>query len=264
MINSNKNFFKVINLNLKNIKINDAILIKKNLNKHGVVLFKNQKLNPKNLKKIAEALGKPIIHNFSKTLKDYPEIMRLEKNQKSKKMFGGMWHTDSTYLKKPPKYTMLYPIKLPTKGLGGTQFTCQILAYDNLKPQIKKKIRNLYSCNSSYSKLASYRGDAKKKNNDEILAYHKLVKKLPGNIKTLYFSPGHIKFLSLSKKIEKRPKNEKKIIKTLLNTSISKKNIAVHYWEKNDFIIWNNERTLHCPLNNFKNQKRIMLRLSVI
>ena len=176
MNNNGKNFIKEINIQLNNIKISDSISIKKSLNKNGVVLFKNQKLKPKNLKKIAEILGRPIIHNYSKTLKNYPEIMLLEKNKKSKKMFGGMWHTDSTYLKNPPKYTMLYPLKLPSKGLGGTQFTCQVLAYNNLTPQTKKNIRNLYCCNSSYSKLASYRDDKNKKKNNEILAYHKLVK----------------------------------------------------------------------------------------
>ena len=35
-------------------------------------------------------------------------------------LFGEGWHTDSTYTKEPPRFTMLYSIKSPPKGKGNT------------------------------------------------------------------------------------------------------------------------------------------------
>jgi len=238
----NNNFIKVLDYDLKQLNKKNLREIKTLLDQNGALLFKNQNLKPKNLLMFGKSLGKPIIHKFSKTIKNYPEIMKLVKNKTDKKMFGGIWHTDSTYLEKPPRYTMLYPTKLPRKGLGGTKFSCQVKAYNNLDNKLKKEIKKLYS----------------------YTAFHKLTKKLPKNKTSLYYSPGHIKYLSLSNKFVKIPKNEKEIKNILLKSSTAKDKTITHHWEIGDLLIWNNYRTMHRPINNFKNEKRAMLRLSLI
>ena len=260
----NNNFIKVVDYDLKQLNKKNLREIKTLLDQNGVLLFKNQNLKPKNLLMFGKSLGKPIIHKFSKTIKNYPEIMKLVKNKTDKKMFGGIWHTDSTYLEKPPRYTMLYPKKLPKKGLGGTKFSCQVKTYNSLDNKLKKEIKKLYSYNSSQTKLASFRGNNSKKKFIELTAFHKLIKKLPKNKTSLYYSPGHIKFLSLSNKFLKIPKNEKEIKNILLKSSTAKDKTITHHWEIGDLLIWNNYRTMHRPINNFKNEKRAMLRLSLI
>ena len=55
--------------------------------------------------------GKPLVHNFSDKINKYPEIMTISKEKKDKKMFGGVWHTDSTYLKKNHLDTQFYILK---------------------------------------------------------------------------------------------------------------------------------------------------------
>ena len=44
---------------------------------------------------------------------------------------------------------------------------------------------------------------------------------------------------------------------------LNKNYIFTHQNEKGDLVIWDNYRTLHCPINNFRNKKRVMLRISV-
>ena len=53
-------------------------------------------------------------------------------------MFGGDWHTDSSYLIRPPKFTILYSIKVPGSNLGGTHFACLYNSYNNLNNKLKK------------------------------------------------------------------------------------------------------------------------------
>lgn len=247
------NLFKVNVRKLKKLLIN-----------HGVLILKKQKLNNKKLVKFAKLFGKPIIHNFSNKINKHPEIMTIVKEKKDKKMFGGVWHSDSTYLKKPPRYTILYPKILPGKKLGGTKFSCLINSYNSLDDKLKKKINNIYVCNSSKTKLYNYRSvKENNKHKKEIIAFHNLVKKISTNIKSLYYSPGHIKSLSTSSYKIKKPQNYKKITTQIKKALFNKKNIYLHHWDNGDLVIWDNYRTLHCPINNFSNKRRVMLRVSV-
>ena len=130
---------------------------------------------------------------------------------------------------------------------------------------LKKKLTNIYVCNSSKTKLFNYRKNKENnKHKKEIMAFHSIIKKISPKTKSLYYSPGHIKSLSTSSLKINKPKNHKnlteKINKVLFR---KKKNIFIHQWEKGDLVIWDNYRTLHCPINNFKNKKRVMLRVSV-
>lgn len=238
--------------------------LKKKLIDHGVLIFKKQKINNRKLVNFANLFGKPIIHSFSNKINKYPEIMTITKEKKDKKMFGGTWHSDSTYLKRPPRYTILYPQILPGKKLGGTKFSCLINSYNFLDDKLKKKLKSIYSCNSSKTKLYNYRKvNENNKHKKEIIAFHNIVKKISHKAKSLYFSPGHIKSLSTSKLKITKPKNHKYIIDEINRALFRKKNIFTHEWEKGDLVIWDNYRTLHCPINNFTNKKRVMLRVSV-
>ena len=191
----------------KNLLKSDIKNLKKKLVDHGVLIIKKQKLNNKKLIKFSKLFGQPIVHNFSKTISKYPEIMTIIKEKKDKKMFGGLWHSDSTYLKKPPRYTILYPKVLPGKKLGGTKFACMINAYNNLDSKTKKFVEKIYVCNSSQTKLYNYRKvKENNKHKKEIIAYHNLVKKISKNNKALYYSPGHIKSLSVSSSKILKPK----------------------------------------------------------
>ncbi len=62
--------------------------------------------------------------------------------------------------------------------------------------------------------------------------------------------------------MKKNKKDEKNLIKILKNTILAKRNIYTYNWKKNSLVIWNNERVLHKPQNNFKNKERVMLRLN--
>lgn len=248
----------------KNLFKQNVYELKKLLRNHGVLIFKNQNINNKKLVMFAKLFGKPIVHNFSNKLQKYPEIMTIIKEKKDKKMFGGTWHSDSTYLKKPPRYTILYPQILPGKKLGGTKFICLINSYNFLKDRLKKELNSIFVCNSSKAKLYNYR---KSKENErhkkEIIAFHKIVKRISTNINALYYSPGHIKSLSKSNLKIIKPGNNNSLVANIKKSLFRKNNIFTHQWQKGDLVIWDNYRALHCPINNFKNKRRVMLRVSV-
>ena len=78
-------------------------------------------------------------------LEGHPEITVVEKKPDEQIMFGEGWHTDSTYTKEPPRFTMLYSVKTPEKGKGNTLFASQYRSYETLDDSMKEKIKKFES-----------------------------------------------------------------------------------------------------------------------
>ena len=137
------NIGALININLN--KINNDIIneIKVSLDEFGVVFFRNQSLNSSRYVELAKKLGICANYQRLKGLDGFPEITVVEKKANEKIMFGEGWHTDSSYTKQPPKFTMLYSIKTPEKGKGNTLFASQYASYENLPKEDQKKIEKL-------------------------------------------------------------------------------------------------------------------------
>ena len=62
--------------------------------------------------------------------------------------FGGIWHSDTTYLEQPPIGALLLARELPPVG-GDTLFANMYLAYDALSEGMKSLLDNLIVVQSS-------------------------------------------------------------------------------------------------------------------
>ena len=94
--------------------------------KHSVLVFKNQKLSPEDLKNISLIWGEPLIHPVFKGMENYPEIIEI-KNLGEKYHTNAHWHSDVTFEEEPPNTTLLYSLEIPDEG-GDTLFSNQYLA----------------------------------------------------------------------------------------------------------------------------------------
>ena len=113
-----------IETNLKKIKNDELLLIKKTLDNFGVIFFKKQELNPKEYISLAKNWGDLAEYPMLKGHDNYPEITIVERKPEDKgSNFGGeFFHTDSSYTQKPPRFTFLMGVDVPGKGLGNTIF----------------------------------------------------------------------------------------------------------------------------------------------
>jgi len=246
--------------NLSKIKNPQLLMIKKALNEFGMIFFKDQKLTSKNYLSFARKLGKPAFYPRLKGLsKKFPEITVVQRKKKDKgPSFGEQFHTDSSYTKKPPTFTMLYSKIVPRKGLANTEFSSQYLAYENLPNKYKSQLNKLRGTFSSKGPIAITtieRVKEKGKLNKELKANHKLVKTI-GKKKSIYFSAGH--FISFNSR------QNRKLIE--LETYLKKHQIKKKFqfsleWEKNQLAIWDNRSMLHqaTPFNG----NRIMHRITI-
>ena len=151
-----KNIGAELICNLNKIHKNQIKLIKNSLNEYGLIFFRNQSLNPTNYIKFAKKFGKLAKYPRLKGLsKKYPQITVVQRKATDKgPSFGEQFHTDSSYTKKPPKFTMLLSKQVPKLGLANTEFSSQYLAYKDLHSKYKKKLSTLSGIYSSQGPIA--------------------------------------------------------------------------------------------------------------
>ena len=230
------------------------------LNNYGLIFFRKQKISSKTYLNFAKKFGKLANYPRLKGLsKKYSKITVVERKASDKgPSFGEQFHTDSSYTKKPPRFTMLLSKLVPAKGVANTDFSSQYLAFKDLPIKIKKKLKNLKAIFSSSGPISITRMDReneKGKNKKELKATHKIIKKINSKF-AIYCSPGHFKKFSSNNK-----KYTNQLIKFLFRHQVKKKFQYSLQWEKNQLAIWDNRSMLH-QATPFKG-KRIMHRITI-
>ncbi|MDB5851152.1 MAG: taurine dioxygenase, partial [Rhodoferax sp.] len=115
---------------------------------HLVIFFRDQDLAPAQFLAFAQAMGDPIEYPFVKGIEGFPHIIEVKKLEHEKHNFGGVWHSDTTYLTRPPMGSMLLARQVPPYG-GDTLFANQYLAYEALSPTLQNILQGLTGISTS-------------------------------------------------------------------------------------------------------------------
>ncbi len=83
-----------------------------------------------------------------KGIDGFPEIISVSKLPHETVNFGGIWHSDTVYLERPPMATMLVAREVPPFG-GDTMFANMYAAYEALSPGMQRLLEGLRAVNSS-------------------------------------------------------------------------------------------------------------------
>ena len=104
---------------------------------HLVIFFRNQELNEKQYMAFAEQFGEPVEYPMVKGIAGFPKIIEVKKLEHERVAFGGIWHTDTAYLERPPMASMLLAREVPPFG-GDTLFANMYLAFEFLSPALQE------------------------------------------------------------------------------------------------------------------------------
>src|SRR5882757_3876634 len=115
---------------------------------HLVVFFRDQTLDPAAFLAFARRVGEPVEYPFVSGIEGFPEIIAVSKLPHETVNFGGIWHSDTVYLERPPMATMLVAREVPPYG-GDTMFANMCAAYDALSPGMQRVLEGLRAVNSS-------------------------------------------------------------------------------------------------------------------
>ena len=103
---------------------------------HLVVFFPGQDLEPGEQLAFARQFGLPVKYPMIDGMSEFPEVVQVVKLPHEKNNFGGIWHSDTTYLEQPPIGALLFAREVPEVG-GDTLFANMYLAYETLSTGLK-------------------------------------------------------------------------------------------------------------------------------
>jgi taurine dioxygenase len=231
---------------------------------HLVVFFRDQHLTVAQFLAFARNLGKPIEYPLLKGLPDYPDVIEVSKLENEKANFGGVWHSDTTYLEHPPMGSMLLAREVPPVG-GDTLFANQYLAYERLSSGLRRMLEGVVAVNSSSKADASRtredrvkkdgREDAKK----EYLAEHPAVRTHPETgRKALYVNVAHtVRFKDMTEE-ESAP-----LLSYLFHHQVQPEFTCRFHWQVGSLAFWDNRCAQHNAVNDYQGYRRVMHRITL-
>jgi taurine dioxygenase len=102
------------------------------LGRHQVVFFRDQHLSIDQLKALTSAFGPLMRLPYVSPLDGEPEVIRVLKEADERGgVFGGDWHTDFSFLERPPAGSLLSADVVPAFG-GDTVWASQAAAWETL------------------------------------------------------------------------------------------------------------------------------------
>lgn len=229
---------------------------------HLVIFFRDQKLTPQQQLTFARQFGEPMEYPQLKGLPDCPLVTAVIKLEHERVNFGGVWHSDTTYLEHPPMASLLYAVEVPPKG-GDTLFANQYLAYETLSEDLKMQLAGLVGVsNSTKPAVAKTREDRLRDEGVEVKvlrATHPVVRTHPETgRKALYVNNAH------TTHIEGWTEEESKsLLDTLFEHQIKPEFTSRFRWGKGSLAFWDNRCAQHNPVNDYQGYRRIMHRVTL-
>mgnify|MGYP003647537808 CR=1 FL=1 len=238
---------------------------------HGVLFFRDQNLTPSAQAAFAAQLGELDIYPFMSALDSHPNIIPIIKEPDAKLNFGGGWHTDTSYLERPPKATVLYAVEVPDEG-GDTEFADCVAAFADLSEGMKSFLLSnsgIYSPKLVHGAGGDYASDDAKQNlgnsygGNETFAEgeveHPLIRTHDETGQQgIYCGMFHTHRIKGWSREESVP-----IFKFLTRHLTQPKYVTRFKWQPGSLTLWDNRRLFHNALNDYHGKRRHMHRAIV-
>lgn len=231
---------------------------------HLVIFFRDQNLPPDRFAAFARRFGTPVEYPFVKGIDGFPEIIAVAKMEHEKVNFGGIWHSDTTYLQQPPMGSMLVAREVPEYG-GDTLFANQYMAYETLSPGMKRFLDGALGVSTSAkADVSRTREDRIKSDGTEaarqpLSAEHPAVRTHPETGKrALYVNVAHTARFADMTEAESAP-----ILNYLFQHQTRPEFTCRFRWQPGSVAFWDNRCAQHNPINDYHGFRRVMHRITL-
>lgn len=234
--------------------------------KNVALVIRDQTLTPQQYLAAISLFGEPMPQHFTQyALPDCPLVHEVSNRHKDKSgnrvKHGAGWHTDHTNHVRPPKYTCLYAIALPSSG-GDTAVVNMRAGYEALPESMQQKIQAMKTVNVFQGSASAHSGqsaDAQAEKKPEGVL-QPLVRTNPDNgTKALYFHP-----VKTENIVGMSPEDSQALLNQLLEHSVRDEFVYRHKWRKGDVLLWDNRAALHRAHFDYDpNEYRLLYRVLV-
>jgi len=236
---------------------------------YGLIVFPMLPLSHDEFKDFALSFGVFGDDPFISSLPDYPNIAEIKRSANEKATpFGGTWHSDWSFMKKPPSATLLHSKIIPPVG-GNTLFANTEKSFAALPEEMKNKLRKLkviHSAKIPYADDGFYALE-KEERSMKILPSkeakatfsHPMVKIHPEtNKECLFINPVY------TINIEGFSEDEsQQLLWELYEHMIQDKFVYEHIWNEDMLIMWDNRTVMHQAMGGYDGYDRLLHRITL-
>ena len=236
---------------------------------YGVAVFPDQKLSHEQFEKFSLLFGNFGDDPYLKSLDERPNIVEVKRSAEEKAPpFGGSWHSDWSFQKKPPSATLLHSKIIPPVG-GDTLFANTQLAYEDLDDEMKKKINNLEVIHSASLPYADDGFYATEKDNRAMkilpskkakeTQLHPLVKThSETKKKCLFINPVYTIGIN-----DYSDEDSFLLLSSLYEHMTQEKYVYRHKWSENMLLMWDNRTVVHQADGGYDGYERLLHRITI-
>jgi alpha-ketoglutarate-dependent taurine dioxygenase len=243
---------------------------------YKVVFFPQQHLTPDEHRAFAMRFGElTSAHPVIPGIEGYPEVFEIDytKTRKVYATYGDLsrrdaqgvyWHTDVTFVKRPPLGSILNAVVIPPAG-GDTLFSNQAAAYESLSAPMQRFLDGLTAVHdgkAQFGDLLARRGQGEW--DGEVFerlepVEHPVVRTHPETgERTLFVNPGFTSY------IRDLARDESATLLNFLYAHSTKPEHTVRYhWQAGDLAFWDNRATQHAVVGDYGTQHRVIQRVTL-
>jgi len=244
-----------------------AAALRTELAKHQVLFIRDQHLDIAQQKALTAAFGPLMQLPYVKPMETEPDVIRVYKGADEKGgVFGGDWHSDFSFLERPPSGSVLCAHTLPPHG-GDTIWASQAAAWDHLPEPLQQLLlgRDAIHVGKPYgikwappkkaqsgAGIQMSRGDPsadKERRHPAVLE-----NPLTGR-RMLFLNPTYVTRLDGLTEAESAPLLDQ------IQRHITRPEFCVRFsWTPGTVAIWDNIATQHYAVNDYQGFERLMYR----
>jgi taurine dioxygenase len=237
--------------------------------RHQVLAFPDQSLELSDLERFAQSIGPFGVDPYFESVPGHPHVAQVRREaEEQTPIFAETWHSDWSFLERPPQGTVLYGNVIPPVG-GDTLFANQYLAWDALPQALKTPLRDrrgIHSARRGYSREGLYGEKDKGRSmairySDSALAtqLHPLARTHPetGRV-ALFVSMGY------TIGIEGMPEDEATaLLLELFAHQTRPEFVYRHPWAQGMVLLWDNRCVLHAATGGYQGHRRLLHRITI-
>ncbi|PJI48687.1 MAG: taurine dioxygenase [Pseudomonas sp.] len=233
---------------------------------HHVLFFRDQPLTPTQQANFAARFGDLHIHPIYPSSPEQREVIVLD-TAVTDVRDNAIWHTDVTFLETPALGAVLAAKQLPPHG-GDTLWASGIAAFEALSKPLQQLLDGLTATHDISKSFPAERfgasdadlarlEEARQKNPPRS---HPVIRTHPvTGRKALFVSDG------FTTRINELEPAESRAILDLLFAHFARPEFTVRWrWKENDVAFWDNRVTQHYAVDDYRPQRRVMHRATIL
>ena len=237
------------------------------LDDHRLLVLRDQHLTHADQVALARQLGEPTpAHPVIPGHPDFPEILEQDGAKGGR---NARWHTDVTFVPRPPAASVLVGDATPTFG-GATMFADTRTAYESLAEPLRRMLDRLEAVHR-ITPLAYWgepfdsaltRADAQQLFDDSAKVapvIHPVVRVHPTTGRpNLFINPGFTSHIVGWSRIESDG-----LLRMLYEHMTQPEFVLRHRWRDGDVVIWDNRATMHYAVDDYGTTERRVRRVTI-